>query len=412
MKGRQWICLAAALWWGGVAGEAQTVVGVGQGGTGASTPAAARQKLGAAAEVHTHPVTDLNGVTGKSGSGSVLLTFGGGAAAASTCAMFDAAGNVVSTGQSCGSESATGTTFSQSFTNTQIVTLSHGLGTKSVVMACYDAQDRLVDVHTARVPTEDLAEVTFATPQSGRCVVQGAGGVQGSGAVTSVFGREGAVVATTGDYSFGQIAGVADLAQGGTNQSGWTAGRCVQVAADGSRLESAAAACGAGGGESTVVSNSGAGVQILKPGTNVTGRTLVAGANVTLTQETDTIWIAATGGGGSVETGTGLLGSGSAVDPVRVNPALVPTFVSNSATVNDWGTIAASTCAQKSLDLPGAVSSDAVIPRWPAGLPAGLTGTMYVAGAEAVTVRICNPTANGIALPNGHQFGATILRSF
>lgn len=46
-----------------------------------------------------------------------------------------------------------------------------------------------------------------------------------------------------------QIAsGTLGLSRGGTGQTEWTAGRCVQVAADGSRLESADAPCGTGGG--------------------------------------------------------------------------------------------------------------------------------------------------------------------
>lgn len=37
--------------------------------------------------------------------------------------------------------------------------------------------------------------------------------------------------------------GMLGLARGGTNQASWTAGRCVQVSADGTRLESASGAC-------------------------------------------------------------------------------------------------------------------------------------------------------------------------
>ena len=45
-------------------------------------------------------------------------------------------------------------------------------------------------------------------PQSASCIVNGSGG----GAVASVFGRAGAVIAQSGDYSFGQISGVINLA--------------------------------------------------------------------------------------------------------------------------------------------------------------------------------------------------------
>jgi hypothetical protein len=44
---------------------------------------------------------------------------------------------------------------------------------------------------------------------------------------------------------FAQTTG---LLHGGTNQTAWTSSRCVQVAADGSKLESASAACGSGTG--------------------------------------------------------------------------------------------------------------------------------------------------------------------
>jgi hypothetical protein len=43
-------------------------------------------------------------------------------------------------------------------------------------------------------------------------------------------------------------SGVFDLARGGTNNSSWIAGRCVQVSSDGTRLEPASSACGTGGG--------------------------------------------------------------------------------------------------------------------------------------------------------------------
>lgn len=118
------------------------------------------------------------------------------------------------------------------------------------------------------------------------------------------------------------------------------------------------------------------------------------------------------GGIASVVVGDGLLGDGTSGDPVRVNPATVPSFLTGTATLNDWGTIGAQACVQKTFALAGAVSNDAVIPRWPAGLTAGLTGIVFVSAGDVIAVRVCNPTAGGIALANGNVFGATILRSF
>lgn len=45
-----------------------------------------------------------------------------------------------------------------------------------------------------------------------------------------------------------QLTGLVALANGGTNNGTWTASRCVQVSSDGTKLESASAACGGGGG--------------------------------------------------------------------------------------------------------------------------------------------------------------------
>lgn len=56
-------------------------------------------------------------------------------------------------------------------------------------------------------------------------------------------------VVCTGCVAFAtDVTGTLPLANGGTNATSWTAGRCVQVNAGGTALESAAAACGAGGG--------------------------------------------------------------------------------------------------------------------------------------------------------------------
>lgn len=48
-------------------------------------------------------------------------------------------------------------------------------------------------------------------------------------------------------------SGTLALARGGTNQTSWTASRCVQVNADGTALESAGSACGSGGGTGGMV---------------------------------------------------------------------------------------------------------------------------------------------------------------
>jgi hypothetical protein len=58
-----------------------------------------------------------------------------------------------------------------------------------------------------------------------------------------------------GDITSGTLA----LTRGGTNQTAWQAGTCVQVNSSGTALESAASACGSGGGSASLPATSGLG---------------------------------------------------------------------------------------------------------------------------------------------------------
>ena len=91
----------------------------------------------------------------------------------------------------------------------------HQFGTPNLVVDCYDNSSPPQRVEPDKIqisPTTYNVTVNFSTAQTGYCVVNGAGtaavGAGGSGgAVSSVFGRAGAVMAQTGDYAFGQISG-------------------------------------------------------------------------------------------------------------------------------------------------------------------------------------------------------------
>jgi len=75
-------------------------------------------------------------------------------------------------------------------------------------------------------------------------------------------------------------SGVLSLARGGTGQSAWSAGTCVQVSADGTRLESTSGPCGTGGGG---VGGSGSAGSLARW---VTGSTL---GNSSLTESTSDV---------------------------------------------------------------------------------------------------------------------------
>jgi hypothetical protein len=89
----------------------------------------------------------------------------------------------------------------------------HQFGTANLVVDCYDNSTPPQRVEPDKVqisPTTYNVTVNFSTAQTGYCVVNGAGTAAVSasgGAVTSVFGRSGAVMGQTGDYGFGQISG-------------------------------------------------------------------------------------------------------------------------------------------------------------------------------------------------------------
>lgn len=169
---------------------------------------------------------------------------------------------------------------------------------------------------------------------------------------------------------------------------------------------------GGGSGDTTSVANSGAtGASVLKTGTNVTARKIKAGTNVTVTEGTDDITIAASGSG-TVTSGTGLTGDGSSGDPLRMDPSGGgASQVLYSAALAGWGTIAASSCVEKNITATGAVAGESVIPGWPSTLPANLTGIVYAA-TNLVVVRLCNVTATGVAVGDGLTFGGRIVRGF
>jgi len=87
----------------------------------------------------------------------------------------------------------------------------HQFGTANLVVDCYDNSTPPQRVEPDKIqisPTTYNVTVDFSTPQTGYCVVNGAGtaSVSGAGgAVSSVFGRTGAVMAQAGDYTAAQV---------------------------------------------------------------------------------------------------------------------------------------------------------------------------------------------------------------
>lgn len=385
-----------------------------------------------AAAPHGHQLSEVSGVSGKQGTGTLLQAFGGGAVQAGDCAQFDENGNLVSANAPCG---AGAENFSLDFTNATVVNLDHNLGTQSVLVGCTDPAGQAVIPDLVQVVDGNRVMVSFAVAQSGRCVVNATGGGSGgSGAVSSVFGRTGAVTAQAGDYSFSQIGGQLALSQiapaalqgnGSKLQlfSGTAAANdCAKFDANGN-VVSAGAACGTGSGDVSGPATSLDGEVALFQGTG--GKTLkrATGSGVVKLADgvlgfvsgaaSDCIRTDGTSGpcGGTVYFGAGLEGSGTAADPVRLaagGSVASQAFYSASLT---FGTLPGSTCAEQNIRADGATPGETVAAGLPPTLPAGLTASVY-SGADVVVVRLCNVTGAAVDVPADMSFSVRIVRGY
>lgn len=117
-------------------------------------------------------------------------------------------------------------------------------------------------------------------------------------------------------------------------------------------------------------------------------------------------------GGDTIQSDFGVVitQTGPGVKKIGVDTAVVPTFLTASASL-DFGQIPADSCSELNIAVPGAATGDAVSAGWPHTLDAGLSGTMFVSGANTVTVRLCKATP-GLVDPPNQNYRATIVRSF
>ena len=96
---------------------------------------------------------------------------------------------------------------------------------------------------------------------------------------------------------------------------------------------------------------------------------------------------------------------------IAVDTAVVPTYLTGSGTL-DFPPIPAGACADDlTFALPGANVGDGVVPGWPGGLEAGLSGLMRVSAPGIVAVRLCAGSAANVD-PASANFTATIVRGY
>jgi hypothetical protein len=110
--------------------------------------------------------------------------FGGGSVAANECAKFDGAGNLISTGETCGAVP----NYGQSFTSAVSVTMNHNLNSSDLLVQCYDANNTAIGFNSFTLEDTDRATVTFVNPQSGHCVLNASSGTRSVEGVTNLSG--------------------------------------------------------------------------------------------------------------------------------------------------------------------------------------------------------------------------------
>ena len=334
---------------------------------------------------------------------------------------------------------------------------THGFTNANLLVQCYDNAGLSVEPGSVAVnPSTYDVTIAFSTPQTGSCTVNGgggSGGAGGSGAVASVFGRTGAVAAQAGDYDFSQISGTVALAQLPAGIGGGASLDVLGVTRTSATVLTIGTGCSLSSpcnvrfgntvtsiqAPSTVTLSAGSGdayVYVDQSGV------LTVGHNLTLACSTScqavsgitafpagTIpvasWSASSGQWAAqgadwrawlsrtaMSAGQGIMVvDAGAAATVAVDSAVVPTYVSGSATLNFPSIPTGSCTSDMVFSVPGAAPGDTVAPGWPSTLNSGLTGTMFVGAADAVYARLCN--LSGVAIdPAPAVFKATIVRSF
>ena len=238
---------------------------------------------------------------------------------------------------------------------------THGLGTCSLVVQVMETSGtKLVGIQPGgwECETESGANqyditISFETAQAGVLVLVKSGGsvvIGGGGDVSSVFGRTGAVVSATNDYSFSQISGTAAVNQGGTGGTTASAAR----------------------------------VNLLPSYTDQAGKCLKVA-----TGSMDVEWS---------ECGSGTVSNTLATKEI--------------ATLNTWGTLdavgGAGNCASKNVSFWGLVSGSALVLGVPSTLPTSVKFDVRP-GSDVAVVTLCNVGSSSVSSNLDGTYTITLL---
>jgi hypothetical protein len=314
--------------------------------------------------------------------------------------------------------SPTGGAYSSSFTSQTSVTVAgtaHQLNTANLLVTCYDTETPEMEVEpnsiSVNASTYDVT-VSFSTPQSGRCVVSsggaGSGGMNLSSDNTYTAGAKQTMAAsattaglsvTPGTLPSNPVAGDLAVDANAGNVLKTYNGKSWMAAAGGGAFKSSFTA-------QTTVTIPGTTHQLNTanlvvscydtetPALEVDPNTV----SVNLTTYDVTITFA------QAQSGECVVSSGGAGNPA-------PTYLTASATLT-FPSIAAGTCAaDQAMSFAGATPGDPVAPGWPASLPAGVIGTMWVSSSGTLSVRLCNLSAATVSAAS-NTYNAADVRNY
>jgi hypothetical protein len=264
--------------------------------------------------------------------------------------------------------------YSVSFTSQTSVVANHAAGTTKVLISCYDTSGVLVEPASITLTDTNNATITFQTAQSGTCVVNTVGGGGGGGGgITTLNGL------TIGSQTFTNDTNVTVTSAGSAHAMGWAGTLSVARGGTGAASEANAR------------------ISLLPSYTSNASRCLKLNSGAT-----DVEWATCTDltAGSGIEITDGVV---SMTDAVAQQ--LYGTDSLNFPSINN------AACSDLTLTVTGAQIGDTVAAGWPASLPAGVFGTMFVSIADTVVVRVCNLSGSSVDLA-ASAFSARIIRSF
>jgi len=394
---------------------------------------------GAAASVPAQTLVDLRTQAKSIDFSNVSITrpFHIGAGLPSTCTPGDAylrmdasAGqNVyVCTAANTWTVQGTGTVnanYAQSFSAATSVTLTHNLNTSNILVQCYDSTNTAIEFNSFSIAGVNAATVTFAAPQSGRCVINGGSGSGGSGSGSGASGSgTGTVTNSLGSLTndlpvFGN--GGSDVKAGtktGTNNQvvvSQSPTILSPLIADLTNMTHTHASAAMGGqlGLSAIQSSalSGTGAKLATTaGILTAGHCAQIDSNGNFTDAGNPCGTGSSSGSTSLTIGLGLQGNGAFTSPLQVDTTAVGTRLSASANL-DFAVITNGSCAELPIPLTGAMPGDEVFLGAPPDVNQGFIWNGYVSAANVVTVRFCNFSGSSVD-PTPRAWRATIVRSF